>query len=82
MNEQICQTIIRLALSLKRADQTMTSEELTSWIKNHFPEYDYPSNLCRSLITASFKHAKTDEEKSALITVFTNVNGSPLWKES
>ena len=79
--EQVYNGVIKLAVSLKRNNQTMTMAELTKWINDNFPEFEHPYGDCRGVPQAAFKRAKTQEAKDALVSVFTSVNGNPIWKE-
>lgn len=79
--EQVYNRVIKLAVSLKRNNQTMTMAELTKWINDNFPEFEHPYGDCRGVPQAAFKRAKTQEAKDALVSVFTSVNGNPIWKE-
>ena len=79
--EQVYNRVIKLAVSLKRNNQTMTMVELTKWINDNFPEFEHPYGDSRGVPQAAFKRAKTQEAKDALVSVFTSVNGNPIWKE-
>ena len=79
--EQVYNGVIKLAVSLKRNNQTMTMVELTKWINDNFPEFEHPYGDSRGVPQAAFKRAMTQEAKDALVSVFTSVNGNPIWKE-
>lgn len=79
--ETVYNGLIKLAVSLKRNNQTMTMAELTKWINDNFPEFEHPYSDYRGIPQAAFKRAQTQEAKDALVSVFTSVNGSPIWKE-
>ena len=75
------QGVIKLALVLKKENKKMTTEDLTRWINDNYPDFEHPYGDCRGVPQAAFKRAKTQEAKDALVSVFTSVNGNPIWKE-
>ena len=81
LKEAVYNGVIKLAVSLKRNNQTMTTAELTKWINDSFPEFEHPYGDCRGVPQAAFNRAETQEAKDALVTVFTSVDGKPIWKE-
>ncbi len=81
LKEAVYRKVIELAVSLKRNKQTMTTVELTKWINENFPDFEHPYCDSRGVPQAAFKRAKSQEAKDALVSVFTSVNGNPIWKE-
>lgn len=78
--EAVYNGVIKLAVSLKRNNQTMTMAELTQLLNESYPDFEHPYGN-HGIIQAAFKRAKTQEAKDALVSVFTSENGNPIWKE-
>ena len=84
LKEQVYESVIKLAVSLTRQGKTMTSEELTAWINQHYAGFQHPYGNSRGVPQAAFLRAKTagnQEGMDALVKTFTHSDGSPLWKE-
>ena len=79
--ELVYQGVIKLALVLKKENKKMTTEDLTRWINDNYPDFEHPYGDCRGVPQAAFKRAKIQEAKDALVSVFTSVKGNPIWKE-
>ena len=81
--KNLYEDVIELAVSLTRQGKTMTSEELTAWIK-HYAGFQHPYGNSRGVPQAAFLRAKTagnQEGMDALVKAFTHNDGSPLWQE-
>ena len=84
LKEKVYEGVIELAVSLTQQGKTMTSEELTTWINQHYSGFQHPYGNSRGVLQAAFLRAKTagnQEGMAALVKTFTHRDGSPLWKE-
>ena len=84
LKEKVYEGVIELAVSLTRQGKTMTSEELTAWINQHYSGFQHPYGNSRGVPQAAFLRAKTagnHEGMDALVKAFTHSDGSPLWQE-
>ena len=84
LKEKVYEGVIELAVSLTRQGRTMTSEELTTWITQHYSGFQHPYGNSRGVPQAAFLRAKTagnQEGMDALVKAFTHSDGSHLWQE-
>ena len=84
LKEKVYEGVIELAVSLTRQGKTMTSEELTAWINQHYSGFQHSYGNFRGVPQAAFLRAKTagnQEGMDALVKAFTHSDVSPLWKE-
>ena len=84
LKEKVYEGVIELAVSLTRQGKTMTSDELTAWINQHYAGFQLPYGNSRGVPQAAFLRAKTagnQEGMAALVKAFTHSDGTPLWKE-
>lgn len=73
--------VIRLAVTLHKNQQTMTTKDLVKYINNTFPNlFPQPYVCMRGVLTAAYNKCKNQTERNALVSVFTSVNGKPLVK--
>ena len=84
LKEKVYEGVIELAVSLTQQGKTMTSEELTVWINQHYSGFQHPYGNSRGVPQAAFlrvKNAGNQEGMDALVKAFTHNDGTPLWKE-
>jgi len=81
---KVFEGVVSLAVTLVDSNRTMSTEKLTKWINTSYQGFQHPYGV-RGVILAAFRraHANHDQDgKNALISAFTNVNGSPaIWNE-
>lgn len=84
LEDQVYESVIKLAVSLTHQGETMTSDELTDWINKNYPGFQHPYGNSRGVPQAAFRRAKetnNQEGMDALVKVFTHNDGTPLWRE-
>lgn len=74
--------VIRVAVGLYKSGKTMTHQDLVEHINRTFPNlYEYPYEHMGRVLHVAFDKCKTEDEKAAVASVFTDKDGNPLVKE-
>ena len=84
LKEKVYEGVLTLAISMVRQNKTMTSSELTDWIKKKYSGFEHPYGNSRGVPQAAFRRAKVAnnvEGMNAVVKVFTHDDGTPLWQE-
>ena len=84
MSHKVRQEICQIAKDLSSKNSTMTMETLGLMIEAKYCGYSHPYQM-RGLVQAAYRYAENladkDDVREAILTVFVNNDGSPIWKE-
>ncbi len=82
VSHKVCQEICQMAKDLSSKHLTMTMETLRALIEAKYSGSYHPYQM-RGLVQAAYRHAEdfADKEdvRKAILTVFVNNDGSPIW---